>query len=152
MTRGSETQNAGMRPRLLWLLLLAGCGLVPADPIGFRKYPLERTSYAEAAAVVNDVTRAFALQHWGGIGITWDPATRNLMVDPVYDGRRRMRLYIHLEPSGNDVNVEMFALVETLTSDVAQVGWVDAMQDVPLEQKLYDAFVAELVARRGGTP
>ena len=150
MTRRPGTQNAAMR--FLWLLLLAGCGLVPADPIGFRKYPLQKTSYAEAAVVVNDVTRAFALQHWGGIGITWDAASRNLTVDPVYDGRRRMRLYIHLEPDGDGVNVEMFALVETLTSNVAEVGWVDPMQDVPLEQKLYDAIVAELVARRGGSP
>jgi hypothetical protein len=141
-----------LRPRFLWLLLLAACGLVPADPIGFRTYPLERTTYAEAATVVQDVTRKFALSHWGGLGITWDPQTRNLTVDPVYRGHQRMRLYLHLEPAGNDVNVEMFALVETLQSDAAKIGWVEPMQDVPLEQELFDAFVAELVARRGGTP
>jgi hypothetical protein len=139
-------------PRFLWLLLLAGCGLVPPDPIGFRSYPLRDVTYADAVSVVTDVTRQFALSHWGGIGISWDPTSRNLSVDPVFKNTKRMKLYLHFEPAGTDVNVEMFALVETLQSDVGKVGWVEPMQDTPLEEQLYKAYVAELVARRGGTP
>lgn len=138
-----------MRPRLVWLLLLAACGLVPPDPIGFRQYPLRDTSYAEAVTVVNDVTRKYALDHFGGIGIAWDASTSNLTLDPVYDGRRRMKLYLHLVPAGADVTVEMFALVETLRTDAGKVGWTDPMQDVPLQDALYQAFVDALVARRG---
>jgi hypothetical protein len=131
-------------------LLLAACGLVPPDPIGFRTYVLEDTPYEEAVVLVNDVTRRFALERFGGIGLAWDPASANLVMDPIYDGRRRLRLHIHLERAGPDVEVEMFALVEHLRTDISKVGWTDAMQDVPLEEDLYAALVAELVARRGG--
>jgi hypothetical protein len=137
---------------LLAVLLLAGCGLVPEDPIGFRTYPLKDITLPDAAQVVHDTTRAFALEHFGGIGMSWDPMTRNLVLDPVYDGRRRLRLYIHLEEAGADVNVEMFAVVETLRSDAGAVGWTEPMQDVPLEERLYQAYVAALVARRGSAP
>jgi hypothetical protein len=132
------------------VLLLAGCGLLPPEPIGFRTYPLEDTAWEEAVVLVNDVTRRFALDHFGGIAIAWDPATANLVMDPIYDGKRRLRLHIHLERAGPDVHVEMFALVEHLRTDISKVGWTDAMQDVPLEEELYAALVAELVARRGG--
>jgi hypothetical protein len=134
--------------RFACLLLLAACGLVPPDPIGFRSYPLKDTALDEAIVVVNDVTRRFALERFGGIGLAWDPLTRNLVLDPVFDGRRRMKLFIHVEPAGADTNVEMFALVEHLHADANTVGWTEPMQDVPLEEALYQAYVAELVARR----
>jgi len=137
---------------LLAVLLLTGCGLLPGDPLGFRTYPLKDTTLPEAAQVVHDATRVYALAHFGGIGMTWDPVEHNLVLDPVYDGQRRMKLYIHLEVNGPDVNVEMFALVETLRSDAGAVGWGDPMQDVPLEKELYQAYIAALVARRGGVP
>lgn len=138
--------------RLACLLLLGACGLLPPDPIGFRSYPLRDVSYEEAAAIVHDVTRRYAVDHWGGIAMSWDAAAGNLLLDPIYDARRRLRLHVHLEPAGPDVMVEMFALVETLRADAAKVGWTDAMQDVPLEEALYAAYVAELVARRGSAP
>ena len=151
--RASAAQNAAVRLlSLLAVLLLAGCGLLPGDPLGFRTYPLKDTTLTEAAQVVHDTTRIYALDHFGGIGMAWDPVEHNLVLDPVYDGQRRMRLYIHLEPVGPDVNVEMFALVETLRSDAGAVGWGDPMQDVPLEEQLYQAYIAALVARRGGVP
>jgi hypothetical protein len=151
--RASAAQNAGVRllPPLA-VLMLAGCGLLPSDPLGFRTYPLKDTTLPEAAQVVNDATRIFALDHFGGIGMAWDPVEHNLVLDPVYDGTRRMKLYIHLEPVGPDVNVEMFALVETLRSDAGAVGWGDPMQDVHLEEQLYQTYIAALVARRGGVP
>jgi hypothetical protein len=149
----SAAQNAGVRLLCpLAVLVLTGCGLLPGDEVGFRTYPLKDTTLPEAAQVVNDTTRVFALDHFGGIGMSWDPVDHNLVLDPVYDGQRRMRLYIHLEPEGADVNVEMFALVETLHSDAGAVGWSDPQQDVPLEEQLYQAFIAALVARRGGAP
>jgi hypothetical protein len=138
--------------RFACLLLLAGCGLIPPDPIGFRPYPLLDTSVEEAVVVVNDVTRRFAIERFGGIGMAWDPELRNLVLDPVFNGRQRMRLHIHVEPDGADTVVEMFALVEELRTDMAKVGWTDPKQDVLLEEKLYQAFVAELVARREGAP
>lgn|GEM_PF-2157363 len=148
--RGAQNGHVPRPGRLACLLLLAGCGLLPPDPIGFRTYPLKDTSIEEAVVVVNDVTRRFALERFGGIGISWDAGTRNLALDPVFDGRRRMKLFIHVEPAGADTNVEMFALVEHLSADVSKVGWTDAMQDVPLEEALYQAYIAELVARREG--
>lgn len=138
--------------RLAVLLLLGACGLVPPEPIGFRSYPLRDVSYEEAAVIVHDVTRRFAVEHWGGVTLAWDPASGNLALDPIYRPQQRLRLYLHLEPAGPDVQVEMFALVETLRADAAKVGWTDPKQDVPLEERLYAAFVAELVARRGGAP
>jgi hypothetical protein len=133
------------------LVFATGCGLVPPDPIGFRTYALRDVGYEEGVSLVYDVTREFVLDRFGGIGITWDPVSRNILVDEVHDGRRRMKLYIHLEPDGPDLNVEMFALVETLSTDGGEdVGWSSPMQDVPLEEALYQACVAELLARRDG--
>ena len=147
--RAAENARMPKTLRLAALLLLAACGLFPPDPIGFREYPLRDTPVDEAIVVVNDVTRRFAVERWGGIGLTWDPQSRNLVLDPVFNGRQRMRLHIHVEPAGMDTIVEMFALVEELHTDAAAVGWTDPKQDVPLEEMLYQAYVAELVARRG---
>ena len=146
-------RRAALRAALLSAVLAASCGLVnQPEPIGFNSYPLQDCSYDTAVEIVREVTRKFATERFGGIGMTWDPVDHNLVLDPVYDGQRRMRLYIHLEPEGADVNVEMFALVETLHSDAGAVGWSDPQQDVPLEEQLYQAYIAALVARRGGAP
>ena len=131
--------------------LAAGCGLFQrADPIGFRTYTLEDVAYDEAASIVHDVTKTQANQLFGGVSLVWDAEQGNLQLDPVYDGRRRLRLYIHLEPAGPDVDVEMFALVEHLKLDATQVGYGEPMQDVPLEEKLFQAYVTELSRRRDG--
>jgi len=141
-----------MRQALLiaTLVLATGCGLVMRpDPIGFRTYELRNVSYEEGVSLVYGVTRQFVMDRYGGIGMTWDPVSRNILVDEVHDGRRRMKLYIHLEPDGPDLKVEMFALVETLASDVGEaIGWGEPRQDVPLEEALFQAYVAELLARR----
>ena len=153
MARASAPQNAGVKLLAsLAVLLLSGCGLLPGDDIGFRSYPLKDTTLPEAAQIVNDVTRTFALDHFGGIGMAWDPVEHNLVLDPVYDGRR---LEVDVQPhapAGSDTTVEMFALVEQLRSDAGAVGWTDPLQDVPLEEQLYQAYIAAIVARRGGTP
>jgi hypothetical protein len=137
--------------RLLPLALAAACGcglFAKAEPIGFRTYTLEGVGYDEAASIVNDVTRELATQLFGGVTLVWDEELGNLSLDPVYDGQRRLSLYIHLAPVGEDVDVEMFALVEQLRVDATQVGYGEPLQDVPLEEKLFKAFVAELSRRR----
>jgi hypothetical protein len=138
---------------LATLLVVTGCGLfMRPDPISFRSYELKGLSYEEGVSLVYDVTRRFLLERFGGIGLTWDPVTRNISVDDVHDGRRRLRLRIHIEPDGSDLNVEMLALVEHLSSGGSEgVGWTAPMQDVPLEEALYAAFVAELLARGDGS-
>lgn len=150
-TRGGSR----MRHMLLtaMLVLATGCGLfLRPDPIGFRTYELNQISYEEGVSLVYDVTRRFVIERFGGIGLTWDPVSRNLVVDDVVEGRRRMRLHIHLEPAGDVLTVEMFALVEQLAGGgVEGVGWINPMQDVPLEEALYKAYVAELLARRDGS-
>jgi hypothetical protein len=149
VTRPSTAENAGMRLRLASLLLVAACGLVPPDPIGFRTYVLKDTSAVDAFSVVNDVTRKFALDHWGGVFISSDATARNFKLGPVEDGTRRMTLYVHVDPAGADSNVEMFAVVETLKSEAGKIGWVEPMQDIPLQEQLYQAYVDALVARQG---
>ena len=130
---------------------LAGCGLFTrAEPIGFRTYTLEGVSYDEATSIVHDVTKQQANQLFGGVTLTWDAAQGNLQLDPVYDGQRRLRLYIHVEPAGPNVDVEMFALVEHLKLEATQVGYGDPQQDVPLEEQLFQAYVTELSRRRDG--
>jgi len=127
----------------------SGCGLFgKADPIGFRAYTLEGVDYAEAVSIVREVTRQEANRLFGGVTLTWDEEQGNLSLDPVYDGQRRLNLYIHLSPSGQDVKVEMFALVEQLEVNATHVGYGEPMQDVPLEEKLFKAYVAELTRRR----
>ena len=146
-------------PRLARGLLLAlvlpllcaasGCGLFSTkEEIGFRNYKLEGVAYDEAASIVYDVTRQLANALFGGVTVVWDPAQGNLQLDPIYDGQRRLRLYIHLAPAGADVNVEMFALVDHLRVDATKVGYDDPQQDVPLEEKLFQAYVTELSRRR----
>ena len=139
---------------LAFALPCAGCGLLMRpDPIGFRTYTLKNCSYDDAVAVVHDTTRQYALARFGGVGLTWDAPQGNLTLDPVYDGQRRMKLYLHLSPTGKDVNVEIFALVETLSGGGGSgVGWVNPMQDVPLEEDLFGACVAALLARRDVQP
>ena len=159
MTRTRHLQNAGMdrvdrlaRVAAATLLLAAGgatgCGLLPKQDIGFRTYKLEGVGYDQAATIVQEVTRQQANQLFGGVTLTWDPAQGNLQLDPVFDGQRRLRLYIHLAPAGNDVNVEMFALVDHLQVEPPNVGYGDAQQDVHLEEKLFQAYVTELLRRR----
>jgi len=131
-------------------LLLAGCGLLPPPPIGFRSYPLRDVTLTEASEVVDTVTRRIALERWGGVGLTWSDGNTRLVVDPIYDGQRRLRLHLELSALGADVDVQIFALVEHLQLGGARVGWTQPMQDVPLEELLYEEFVAELVARRAG--
>lgn len=126
-----------------------GCGLFQHDePIGFRTYKLEGIDFAEAGSIVHEVTRRQATQLFGGVTLTWDEAQGNLELEPVYDGQRRLRLYIHLSPAGSDVNVEMFALVDFLAISGTQIGYGAPMQDVPLEEQLFKAYVTELSRRR----
>jgi hypothetical protein len=141
----------GLLSRLLLPLVcaLSGCGLFGTkEDIGFRTYTLEGIGYDEAASIVNDVTRQLANQLFGGVTLTWDPAQGNLQLDPIYDGQRRLRLYIHITPDGDDVDVEMFALVDHLRVDASKVGYDEPQQDVPLEEKLFQAYVTELTRRR----
>ena len=131
------------------LCAASGCGLFGAkQEIGFRTYKLEGVAYDEAASIVHDVTRQQANQLFGGVTLTWDPVQGNLQLDPIYEGQRRLRLYIHLVPAGADVNVEMFALVDHLRVEATKVGFDEPQQDVPLEEKLFQAYVTELSRRR----
>ncbi len=131
------------------LALSPACGLFrKVEPIGFRDYVLPDIGYDEAVSIVRDVTRRRSVDLFGGVGLTWDAATGNLTLDPVIDGNRRLRLFIHVAPAGADVRVEMFALVEHLESGPDGIAWVRPMQDVPLESQLYDAFAAEVLRRR----
>ena len=130
------------------LLLASGCALLsPPEPVGFRSYVLRDVSLDEACALVREVTRREANDLFGGVGITWDGRLRNLSLDPIYAGSRRMSLFVHLEADGPDVDVQLFALVETLQPGAAP-AWGQPQQDVPLEERLYRAYVAELLARR----
>jgi len=136
---------------LLCLAALPGCGLFSrAEPLGFRTYTLQGVDYADGVDIVREAMRKYALQHFGGTGITWDPGTANLMLDPVYDGPRRMKLYVHFVPRPPDLDLEMLALVERVSSgkNGGAVGWVEPMMDVPLEKDVYQAAVNELLARR----
>ena len=135
------------------LALLPACGLfTTVEPIGFRSYPLHDVTLPEASELVDRVTREFALSRWGGVGMTWEDNRTRLHLDPIYDGQRRLRLYVELVAQGPDVDVQMFALVETLQLSGTQVGWTDNKQDVPLEENLYQAYVDALVALRSGAP
>jgi len=149
-------------PRLLllaWLLLgsaaLPGCGLFShGEPIGFRTYTLKDVSYGEGVEIVDDAVRRFAVGKFGGVGITLDVAGFNLELDPVYEDRRRMKLFIHFVPRPPDLDLEMLALVEHLESGErgGQVGWLRPQMDVPLEQDIYQAILQELLARRAAAP
>ena len=152
MSRPASPARAAVAALLLLASGLAtGCGLFErATPIGFRTYTLEGVGYDEAVSVVRDVTRQEANELFGGVALTWDEEQGNLQLDPIYDGRRRLRLYIHLEPAGTDVDVEMFALVDHLEVEATHVGYGQMQQDVPREEKLFQAYVTELSRRRDG--
>jgi hypothetical protein len=131
------------------LIGTAGCGLVGGERVDFRPYPLQDIELAEAAVLVRDVTQRFMTERFGGVTLEWDDDARNLRSSPVYDGDRRLTIFIHLEPRGGGVDVEMMALVERLRASrqPAQV-YGDPKQDIYLEEMLYEAMVAEYVRRR----
>lgn len=134
------------------LLLVVGCGLLfPPDPIGFRDYPLEGVSYEEAQSIVRQVTaRVFAERFNRGFSISWDDEKGTLQVSPVYQDSRRLRMYIHLVPGEEATTVEMLALVESVVDhqNPAEM-WGDRKQDIYFEETLYDAFLVEMLERRG---
>ena len=135
------------------MLALSGCGLFSRqDPIGFRSYPLEGVDYAQAVSIVQTATRDVCTDLFGGVTLTWFPETGNLTVDPIFAGNRRLRLYIHMEPAGKGVDVELFALVDHLAPGGQAIGYTRPMQDVPFEETLSRAFVAELLRRREAGP
>ncbi len=139
---------------LLAVTALPGCGLFShEDPVGFRTYTLKNVGYGEGIEIVNDAVRRYAVQHFGGIGISLDVEAGNLTLDPVYEGRRRMRLYIHVVPNPPDLDVEMLALVEHLEMGATggEVGWLKPMMDVLLEEDIYQAIIQELLARSDAT-
>lgn len=149
MVRLTQLARAVVPVLLAAFCCATGCGLFRhEDPIGFRTYKLEGVEYAEAASIVHEVTRQQANVLFGGVTLSWDEAEGKLELDPVYEGQRRLRLYIHLAPAGPDVNVEMFALVDFLSISGTQIGYVEPMQDVPLEEQLFKAYVTELSRRR----
>jgi hypothetical protein len=134
---------------------LPGCGLLTREePISFRTYTLENVSYDEGVDVVREALRRYAVGHFGGVGITEDPPNANLMLDPVIDGRRRMKFYVHFVERPPHLDVEMLALVDHLEAgtDGGSVGWVRKMMDVPLEEDVYRAAIQELLARRAAAP
>lgn len=140
------------RCALLLSLLLAGsgCGLLfPPEPIDFHDYPLPDVSYEESVELVREVTRAeFTRLFGGGFSIDWDPESRNLVVSPIQEPSRRLRMHLHLRPEGDGTVVEMLALVEFLDENLTDGKlWGSPKMDRHLEQKLYDAYLAELVRR-----
>lgn len=143
-----------LRLRLLLLLVLGGCGLFGSSPkAGFREYPLPGTSYEEAAEVVRTVTaREFTDLFGGGFTLDWDAEQGNLSVSPIYDDQdRRLRLYVKVSPRGPDTVLEMFALVEHLGQGSGPFAvWGRPMQDVTLEERLYQAYLVELLDRHPG--
>jgi len=141
--------DAMIRTGLVLSLLALGCGLLPAEPLAFREYPLKDVSYAEAVDVVRTVTkRTFAERFGGGFSIEWDDEAGNLAVSPIEIGGRRLRMHIHLEERGRDAVVEMFALVDRL-QEGSVPSWGEHQQDVPFEEMLYEAYLVELLERRG---
>lgn len=153
--------RTGRELRSLPLLLalaaaLSGCGLLGAGSgeLGFRTYPLPDVPYAEAVQLVPDVVRQFYAERFtgaGGFSLDWDPVSGNLRASPVIAGDRRMRLYLVIEPAGAGTQLELFALVETLDeASVAGPQWTRPMQDVPLEEQLYEVILAEHLRRRDG--
>ncbi len=136
---------------LLGLLLLtgAGCGLFSED-IGWRAYPLRGIAVDDATELVRDVVRTFCTERFGGVEIEWDATLRNLRVDGIHDDERELRLRLHIEPAEDGVDVEMLALVYNLVPGKPPKVWGDPKQDVPLEELLYDAMLAEYLERRTG--
>ncbi len=129
--------------------LTASCGLF-SEGIGWRSYPLRQIETAEAIELVRDVVRDFCTQRFGGVGIEWDAELRNLRVADINEGERRLSLRLHIEPADDGVDVEMFALVQTLVPGTPPRIWGNPQQDVPLEELLYEAILAEYLERRAG--
>ena len=140
----------GLRAALLLAVLacLPGCMLFE-EQVDFRSYPMRQIGYAQAVELVREVTGRFCTERFGGVGITWDAEGRNLVVDEVYDGRRRLKLYVHLEPVADGVDIELLALVHTLQSGGGAL-WGEPQKDVTLEQMLYDAYLAAWLDLRSG--
>ena len=130
-------------------VLLTGCGLMPADPIDFRTYPLPETSYAEAEQVVRDVTARWFTSRMGGMEVTWDADQRNMSLGVIQD-TRKLDLMIHLDELPDGANVEMLALVRHAIKGAVPPRYGEAQMDVFLEQTLHQAWVDELRARRAG--
>ena len=86
-----------------------------------------------------------------GFDTRWDPDLGNLTISPLYEPTRRLRMYIKVLPHGNDTMVEMFAVVEQIQDDFSTgTLWSDPVPDLVLEKELYEAFLLELMDRRGG--
>lgn len=138
---------------LLALLLAApalpGCMLFE-ERVNFRTYELRQIEYDQAVALVREVTGRFCTDLFGGVGITWDAEARNLTVDEIYEGNRRMKLYVHLEPVSDGVDVELLALVHTLQGGGGPDLWGEPQKDVTLEQMLYDAYLSAWLDLRSG--
>ena len=140
---------------LAYLLVLAlsmtSCALVSSpEPVDFTTYSLGEIPIDEAQEVVQTVTQRFSTERFGGREFLWDPATRNLSLDPVYDDTRRMSLYVHLKEGADAkaTNVDILALVETLLVGTLNVEWGEPKKDIFLEEMLHQAYVDEIVARR----
>ncbi len=140
---------------LSFALTLTSCGLVTSpEPVDFTSYSLGDVPIDEASDIVQTVTRRFSVERFGGLEFTWDPTTRNLSLDPVYDATRRMTLFVHVEraPDATETNAEILALVETLLAGIANVEWGEPKKDVYLEELLYQAYVDEILTRREAVP
>jgi len=129
---------------------LVGCGLLPPQEIGFREYPLPDTPYAEAVELVQRVVKDVYTQRFGGsFSMQWDAPRGNLDLSPIEIGDRRMTLYVHLVPAGDDTIVEMFAVVKTLDDGPGgTLQWIEPKQDVHFEERVYEDLLAALTASR----
>jgi hypothetical protein len=137
------------------LLTAAGCGLLfPSPGPGFRQYPLKGVGFLEAESLVRDVTaRVFTERFGGGFTIEWDEDQANLLISPVYEPTRRLRMFLHLLPDADGTVVEMLALVEHLDDGSAPGAlWTRPMQDVPFEETLYEEFILEAMRRKEPAP
>lgn len=136
---------------LILVLACTGCGLLPSPGIEFRTYPIEAISTDEGIELVRTVTTRFLTERFGGVSITWDEELRNLKADDIYDvSNRKLTLYIHIAPRpGGGVDVEMMALVESLTSGKPGQVYGIPQQDVYFEELLHNAMLAEYLERRG---
>ena len=142
-----------MRLSLCVLLLSTlSCGLMfPPEPIDFREYPLPNVGYAEGVDIVREVTRReFTRLFGGGFSEDWDAENGNLLISPIEEPRRRLRMHVHVRDDARGTVVEMLALVEHLDDNLKSGRlWSDPKMDIPLEEVLYDAFLAEMLRRRG---
>ena len=134
--------------------LPSGCGLFGEEEhVTFREYALRGTNYEEAVDVIQTVTkRLFVELFGGGFSFDWDASSGNLQVSEILRENRRMTLYVKVSPRGDDTIVEMLAHVESLlAASDGTPEWGQSQQDVPLEEKLYRAYLNELVERRSGS-